>query len=137
MRKHFVDPEEERWHRKYPRFPGVRRCVELLHRRAVRGTWVDIICYELRAHARETSRELLDAFRAEPDDRVRAILLAVIAEARLSEALPLLVENLGVEDERLRFRARAGLEDLGTREARAALWQAGVHPDSPKRSGDA
>src|SRR5260370_1408574 len=35
-----VDPEYKRWKRKYPKFPCVAKCVEVLRSRNVRGTWV-------------------------------------------------------------------------------------------------
>ena len=63
MVKKHIDPECERWDRKFPRFPGVAKCVELLRSGNVRGTWVDIICDELTTHAHESVQEIIDEAR--------------------------------------------------------------------------
>jgi len=119
-----MDPEYDRWKRKYPRFPGVAKCVDLLRSRNVHGSWVDIICQELQDHVAESVSELLTAFRAEPNGVVRLILLGIIAEARLPEALPLLTEYLHSTDVSLQRSAEFGLQNLGTSEARQVLWEA-------------
>jgi HEAT repeat protein len=121
-----VDPEYERWKRKYPKFPGVAKCVDLLRSPNVHGSWVNIICAELQENASKIGKELVDAFRTETDIGVRRILLGVIAEAKILEALPTLVENLKSPDESLRYWAIEGLKGLNTPEARRALWEAGV-----------
>jgi len=122
----FIDPEEERWRKTYPKFPGVAKCVELLRSPNVFGTWTDIISEELVAHAPQIAQELFAAFHDEPDAWVKMILLSVIAEARLPEAMPILLEHLGSEDTSLRRYAITGLKNLGTKEARTALWAAGA-----------
>jgi hypothetical protein len=116
------DPEYKRWKRKHPKFPGVATCVELLGRSNVRGSLVDIICGELQSNASTHAAELLAAFRTEHGQRVRHILLGVICEAKLPEALPLFVEFLQSEDEGLRSWSERGLQTLDTPEARKALW---------------
>jgi HEAT repeat protein len=125
----YEDPVYTRWKRRYPKFPGVARCVELLRRRNTQGSLVDIICGELEDNAAAHAAELLSAFRAEPSEHVRLLLLGIIADARLPEALPLLVEQLRSPDERLRRWASRGLQALNTPEARKALWEAGVTRD--------
>jgi HEAT repeat protein len=120
--KSIEEPEYSRWKRKYPRFPGVAKCVDLLARSNVRGSWVDIICGELLEAAAIHGAELIAAFRNEKDARVRSILLSIIAEAKLPEALSVLVETLRSEDETLRSYSERGLESLDTPEARNALW---------------
>lgn len=117
-----IDPEEERWRKKYPHFPGVQKCVELLRSSNVNGTWVDIICSELHNHAAESFSELAAAMDAEENERVRILLLAALAEAGLPEAIPILSENLQSTQESLRYWAEYGLEKVGTKEARAILW---------------
>src|SRR5262245_65543713 len=102
------DPVYTRWKRQYPRFPGVAKCVELLHRRNVRGGVMDIVCHELQANATAHAAELVAAFRGEWDDRVRRILLGIICEASLQDALPLLTEYLRSDDEELRYWAVEG-----------------------------
>ncbi len=50
MRK-VVDHEERRCRQKHPKFLGVAACVALIRRRNVQGTWDDLLCGELAAHA--------------------------------------------------------------------------------------
>jgi hypothetical protein len=119
-----IDPGYTRWKRKYPRFPGVGKCVELLRRRNVQGGFLDAVCGALQANAAAHAQELIEAFRSEPDERVRWILLGIIAEARLPEALPVLRESLRSADAMLRYWATTGLQHLNTPEARRALWEA-------------
>jgi hypothetical protein len=119
------DPVYIRWKRQHPHFPGVAKCIELLHRRNVRGGLVDIICHELQATATAHAAELIAAFRKERDDRVRRILLGIICEASLPEAIPLLMEYLRSDDEGLRYWAVEGLRHLDTPETRKVLWKAG------------
>lgn len=120
----YEDPVYARWKRRYPKFPGVAKCVELLRRRNTQGSLVDIICGELEDNAATHAVELLEAFRAEPHEYVRRLLLGIIADAHLTEALPLLVEQLRASDDRLRHWAAEGLRALNTPEARKALWEA-------------
>ena len=108
-----------------PTSRGVAKCIELLRRRNVRGGLVDIICHELQANATTQAAELIAAFRCERDDRVRRILLGIICEASLPEALPLLMEYLRSDDEALRYWAVDGLRRLDTPETRKVLWKAG------------
>ena len=119
------DPVYSRWKRQHPKFPGVARCVELLGRRNVQGSLVDIICGELQENATSHAAELIAAFQAERDERVRRILLGITCEARLPEALPAFVEQLQSQDESLRYWSEEGLRSLNTHEARKALWEAG------------
>ena len=119
------DPVYVRWKRRHPKFPGVTKCVALLGRRNVTGGLVDIISGELQANATAHATELIEVFRAEPDDRVRRILLSIICEARLEEALPVMVEHLRSDDESLRHWAAEGLRGLDTHIARKALSDAG------------
>jgi HEAT repeat protein len=119
------DPVYTRWKRQHPQFPGVAKCIELLRRRNVRGGLVEMICHELQANATVHAAELIAAFRGERDDRVRRILLGIISEASLPEALPLLMQYLRSDDEGLRYRAIEGLRRLDTPETREVLWKAG------------
>ena|SRR5215468_2784543 len=119
------DPVYTRWKRLHPKFPGVTKCVELLRRRNVTGSLVDIICRELQANATDHSAKLIAAFRAERDARVRRILLSIISEVSLPEALPVLEEHLRSSDEGLRHWAVAGLRRLDSPQARKMLSKAG------------
>lgn len=127
MLKKHIDPEYERWHRKYPRFPGVAKCIELLCRGDVSGAWVDIICDELTAHAHESLQEIIDeAGAATEHSPLNYMLLHVIADARLPEALSFLIEHARSADEQARTIAINGLKQLDSKESRRALWDAGV-----------
>jgi hypothetical protein len=106
------DPVYIRWKKRHPTFPGVGTCVELLGRRNVTGSLVDIICGELQANAATHAPELIAAFRAEPNPRLRRILLAIICEARLHEAVPLLKEQMESPDAELRQWAVGALRRL-------------------------
>lgn len=119
------DSTYTRWKRQHPKFPGITQCVQLLGRRNVRGSLIDIICGELQANAASHAPELIAAFWAERDERVRRILLGVICEVKLPEALPVFVEHLRSKDENLRYWAEEGLRSLNTPESRKALWQNG------------
>jgi len=78
----------------------------------------------LQRHAAEHLDELIEAFRAEGEERnMRVLLLTLIGEARSPEALPILVEHLDHENESLAGWAVRGLEMLGTKEARIALYR--------------
>jgi hypothetical protein len=85
-----------------------------------------MICEELRQNAAAHADELIAAVRAERDERVRRILLGILAQAPPPEALPVLIEHLRSPDESLRYYAEAGLRSLNTHEARKALWEAGL-----------
>ena len=125
-RRH-VDPEYRRWGRKHPRFPGVAECVRLLQAGTVRGAWVDIIVHELAVHAPESLAELIETFRSVENERVRLLVLTAIAEARLPTAIPFLAEVAREGHPELAPCAERGLSEIGTGEARAALWEA-THP---------
>ncbi|MET9626260.1 hypothetical protein ABZX92_02245 [Lentzea sp. NPDC006480] len=75
----------------------------------------------LEPHAAEHLDELIEAFREEQDRGLRAWLFELIAAARDSKALPLLVQHL-VDDD-LRGYAVHGLVVLDTKEARTALYR--------------
>jgi hypothetical protein len=118
-----ADPEYVRWHKKYPRFPGVETCLVLLRSSNVRGVWIDQICFELQEHAAETANELIAAFYREENTWVQLQLIMIMSETGLPVFQPLLIELLRFKDENLRCWAVYGLEKLGTKEARTALWE--------------
>ena len=51
-----MDPDYERWKRRYPKYPGLDVYVDLLRSGKVRGTQIDIICAEIASHASEEQR---------------------------------------------------------------------------------
>ena len=65
-------------------------------------------------------------FQTEKDHGLRCWLLELIGEARSEKAFDLLCEQLQSSDERLRDWAIRGLRKLNTREARRALFDAGI-----------
>lgn len=125
MAKEHIDPEYERWYRKFPNYPGFQKCVELLGSSNVQGAWVDVICHELGQHAHEETDELLSLARSEIGNNswVGRILLQVIANAKLPDAFDLFAELLKSPDESLQNYAIDGLQQLNTKEARQLLWQ--------------
>lgn len=126
MRRTSIDPEEQRYQRDYPQFPGVPTCVDLLHRVEVTGSYLESVLLDLRDHAASHIDELLVAFKAESDDRVRRLVLAEIAEVGAPQALRLFIDTLVSPDEDLRVWAARGLYRLNTAEAKAALQAARV-----------
>ena len=127
------DPVYIEWKCKHRKFPGVAKCIELLGHRNTKGSLVDIICWELKENAAAHAAEIIAAFRSSTDDHLRVLLLSVLCEARLPEAFPVFVEHLRCGNEELKRWSIWGLRDLGTREARQALWDAGVTNHSHRR----
>jgi hypothetical protein len=78
-----IDPDYQRWGRKYGRFPGVAECVRLLRSGNMRGSWIDIIIHELAVHADDCLPELIAAFRNDENEYVRLMVLSAITEACL------------------------------------------------------
>lgn len=79
----------------------------------------------LLPHAADHIDELIAEFAQERHDHgLRCWLLELIGEARSSQALPVLTEQLHSGDESLRSWAAKGLEQLGTKQARQELWKA-------------
>jgi HEAT repeats len=82
--------------------------------------------YALLPHAAEHIDELMAEFQTEKDHGLRCWLLELIGEARSEKAFDLLCEQLQSSDESLRSWAIRGLRKLNTKEARRALFDAGV-----------
>jgi hypothetical protein len=117
-------PEHQRWGRKYPRFPGVPECVRLIKEHKARGTWADIIAFELADHAGECYEELVSTFRAESHEDVRLYIMMALELAVQPDMTPFLREVLQCGDPRLVPYAERALRAIDTRKARAALWHA-------------
>ena len=122
-RERRLDPEAERWYQKYPTFPGVQKCVELLRNRNLRGARLDFVCILLEEQATNCVEELLQAFHAESDSWVKFLILNAIAAAESPRVVPFLAECLGSSDPELRHRAAAELERIDTKQARTALFR--------------
>lgn len=125
MAKKQIDPEYERWEKKYPKFPGVPKCVELLHSSNVKGAWIDIICFELEVFSRNDPTEVIDGIKTSDNQRVSFILLDVLENSAPEEAVPILGEMVKSSDEEDRFHAVNMLKRIGTKEARTILFHAG------------
>jgi hypothetical protein len=82
--------------------------------------------HALLPHAAEYIDELMAEFQTEKDHGLRCWLLELIGEARSEKAFDLLCEHIQSSNESLRDRAILGLRKLNTREARRALFNAGV-----------
>lgn len=80
----------------------------------------------LRPYAHEYTQQLLDEFAREINPGLRCWLLELLSEARDPKTFPLFVEHLQSDEGSLRFWAIRGLKLLNTKEARRALWEAGV-----------
>jgi hypothetical protein len=83
-----IDPEYQRWLRKYPRFPGVAECVRLIREGKARGTWADVIAHELADNVAGCLSELIEAYRADSNERVRLYVLMALEIAKPTEAVP-------------------------------------------------
>ena len=78
-----IDPEEQRWGRKYPRFLGVAECARLIRARKAKGTWADIIVNELAENAAGCLDELIELFHTDPNDDVRLYVMMALDIARI------------------------------------------------------
>ena|SRR5579871_2683244 len=123
-----MDPECQRWGRKYPRFPGVAECVRLIRAGKARGTWADIIALELAEHAADCLPDLIETFRTDESENVRLYVLMALESAKLPESVPFLAAVLQDGNPRLAPYAERALRNINTSEARAILWKA----DQPK-----
>lgn len=120
--KDCIDPTQQKYYKTYPKFPGIETLLGLLRTGNAKTSAIDVICMELQDHAAEMAAEFIAAFRAEPDEWTRLLLLAAIAEAGSPDFIPLLTENLTSEQEDLRYWAEFGLTKINTKESRSALW---------------
>jgi len=118
-----IDPEHQRWGRTYSRFPGVTECTRLIRDGKARGSWADIIVYELAENAGECFAELVEAFRTDPSESVRLYVMMTLDMARLPESIPFLAEVLREGDPRFTPYALGALNGINCRESRTALWE--------------
>jgi hypothetical protein len=116
-----VDPEYQRWGRRYPRFPGVAECASLIRDGKARGAWADIIAFELAENAGTCLAELIEAFRSDPGDDVRLYVMMALDIARVPESVPFLAEVLREADPRYLPYAERALRGINTPEARTAV----------------
>jgi hypothetical protein len=95
--------------------------VELLRLPNIRGTMSEVIRSELLARAPRILDDLVRAFESESDPRVNRLLLQIIAESRLPEAVPVLGRNFYNADGSVCGWCITALRAIGTEEARQAL----------------
>lgn len=117
-----VDPELQRWGRKYPRFPGVAECARLIRAGKARRSWADIIAHELAENAALCLPDLIAAFRTDPSQDVRMYVMMALDIARLPETVPFLAEVLQQDNPRFTPFALRALQGIDTWEARTVLW---------------
>jgi hypothetical protein len=109
-----IDPEYQRWGRKYPRFPGVGECVRLINAKKARGAWADIIANELAANASSCLSDLMDAFQNNADGDVRLYVMMALEMAAVPDAVPLLTDVFREGNERLAPYAERALRKINT-----------------------
>jgi hypothetical protein len=119
-----IDPEYQRWGRKYPRFPGVGECANLIRAGKARGAWADIIASELSENAAHCLPELIEAFHSDSSGDVCLYVMMALESARLPEAVPFLANVLHEGDPRFTPYAARALRNINTPEARTMLWEA-------------
>jgi hypothetical protein len=123
-----MDPEYQRWGRKYPRFPGIAECARLIRAGKAKGAWADIIAQELAEHAAACLAELIQTYRTDPSDGVRLYMMMALEIAQLPESVPFLIEVLHDGNPMFTRYAERALQSINTPEARTALWNA-THDD--------
>jgi hypothetical protein len=119
-----LDPEYRRWSNRYPQFPGLAECLQLLKSNTLSDEWVDIIGGELAHHAKDCLPDLLTAFEAEIDPWIRLFLLMSLADARLKEAIPFLSQIVLSEKEPFVAYAQNALDALENSDSRTPYWKA-------------
>ncbi len=119
-----VDPEYQRWGRKYPRFPGVAECARLIRSGKARGSWADIIAHELAENAAICLPDLIDTFRNDPSESVRLYVMMALDIAQVPESVPFLAEVLQEGNPRFTPYAKRALMEIATPESHSVLWKA-------------
>jgi HEAT repeat protein len=106
------------------RFPGFERCLKMMRHS---NPAINEEGYGLLApRATKFLSQLIASFWDEDNAAIRGWLVELVAAAQSPAALPFLVERLGDPNECVRDFAIYGLRQLNTKEARTALWQAGL-----------
>ena len=131
MGDEIIDPEWERYAKKYPSFPGVQKCVELLGSSFLRGTRVDFVVNMMENHAHDHVDELIDAYWAQSDERLRAIIANVISNEPIENTEDFFWNVLNSQHKESWWSAFYGLKQLNSKNARTYLWQArSLHPEN-------
>lgn len=80
----------------------------------------------LLPHAHEYVAQLIEEFSPETDPGLRCWLLELLAEAKDPNTLPFFLEYRQSDERGLKTVVNRGLIQLHTKEARRALWEAGI-----------
>jgi HEAT repeat protein len=109
---------------KRTRFPGFERCLKMMRHSnpAINEEGFGL----LEPRAAEYLPQLIAAFWDEGNGVSRGWLMELIGTATSPAALPFLLERLHDDNESIRDWAGWGLRELNTKEARTALWRAGL-----------
>jgi hypothetical protein len=118
-----IDPEQQHYQRNYPRFPGVAEIVRLLKLGGTTGSYLEAVLWDLHEHAPEVLDDVTNAVTAEVDERIRTLLVAELAETGDHRLVAFFAGLLGDVDESVAYWAEAGLQHIGTKEARTVLFQ--------------
>jgi hypothetical protein len=119
--RNHIDPEYQRWGRRYPRFPGVEEGVRLIRAGKARGAWADIIAHELAENASHCLSALIDTFRADSSDDVRLYVMMALEKAKLPQSVQFLAEVWQDRDPKFIPYAERALREINTPEARLVL----------------
>lgn len=131
-----VDPEYQRWGRKYPQFPGVAECVRLIQSGKATGAWADIVVQELAENAATCFTELQDLFFKNASNEtaqgdVAMFVMMALEIARLPDSVEFLSAVLREGSVRFQSYAYRTLQAIDTRESRLALFNAPrAHPSN-------
>jgi hypothetical protein len=126
-----VDPETQRWGRRYRSFPGVAECVRLILAGKARGTWADIIVAELAENASKNLNETVNAFREHKSDDVGMYVLMALEIAALPASVEFLSSVLHEDNPQFARHADRALRKIDTRESRSALFHAKKIDETP------
>ena len=122
------DPEYQRWFRKYPKFPGINECIQLILAGKATGAWADIIVNELAANAADNLEELISEFHKHTleataeSNKVTLLIMMALELAKLPASIQFLSQVLKEGDKRFTQYALCTLQAIDTREARTALY---------------
>jgi hypothetical protein len=105
----------------------VAECARLIRAGKARGSWADIIAFELAENAATCLAEMIETYRNDPDGEVRIYVLMALDYALLPASVPFLAVVLREGDPRCTLYAEQALRSINTTEARAAIWHA-THP---------
>lgn len=134
-----IDPDEERYRRKYPTFPGVKETVRLLKLGGTTGGYLEAVLWDLSEHAPQVLDDVTLAVDQETDERVRTLLVAELAETGDERLVGFFVRLLSDGNESIRHWAQEGLRGIDTKDARKALFthQGASRPPAtrPRESG--